>query len=69
MSDPFDDDDDIFGDETAMAELDASVTDNKENDLGLLTTLSKVFGFPEFRPGQEEVVRAAVKGNDSAVFW
>ena len=70
MSDPFDDDDDLFGDESAMAELDASVAENKENDdHGLLATLSKVFGFDVFRHGQEEVVNAAVNGRDSAVFW
>ena len=28
-----------------------------------------MFGFEEFRAGQEEVVRAAIEGRDTAVFW
>jgi len=27
--------------------------------------LRDLFGFPEFRPGQEDVVRAAVEGRDT----
>lgn len=34
----------------------------------LKETLSKFFGYPDFRPGQLEIVQAALKGRDVAVF-
>lgn len=33
------------------------------------STLFKVFGFSTFRDGQEQVVSASLKGQDTAVFW
>ena len=33
--------------------------------IDLQAPLRDLFGFPEFRPGQEEVVRAAVEGRDT----
>ena len=36
---------------------------------GPVAALSQIFGFEQFREGQEGVVVAALEGRDTAVFW
>ena len=35
----------------------------------LKETLEKYYGYSNFRPGQEEVIKAAIEGRDTCVFW
>ena len=46
----------------------SSNTSTTANASELKETLSKFFGYPDFRPGQMEIVQAALKGQDVAVF-
>jgi superfamily II DNA helicase RecQ len=39
------------------------------NDNAVKATLKKYFGFDELRDGQIEVLRAALSGKDTAIFW
>jgi hypothetical protein len=42
---------------------------NGPSDTDLQRTLSSNFGFDEFRPGQLGVIKAALKGQDTAIYW
>ena len=59
----------LYKTKRAMDFASQPTSQTKTTTTTLKETLEKYYGYSNFRPGQEEVIKAAMEGRDTCVFW
>ena len=59
----------LYKTKRAMHFASQPTSQTKTTTTTLKETLEKYYGYSNFRPGQEEVIKAAMEGSDTCVFW